>query len=95
VFTARYALSPYIKQIRFVSKGLMVYWKVVVVSCESRGNYINALRRQNLDLFILNFVLDEVTTWLLKVNGTAFLKCTGPLSGDQLVCFDCEDILTE
>jgi hypothetical protein len=24
VFTARYALSPYIKQIRFVFKGLMV-----------------------------------------------------------------------
>jgi hypothetical protein len=28
VFTARYALSPYIKQIRFVFKGLKVYWLV-------------------------------------------------------------------
>jgi hypothetical protein len=26
VFTARYALSPYIKQIRFVFKGLITQW---------------------------------------------------------------------
>jgi hypothetical protein len=31
VFTARYALSPYVKQIRFVFKGLMVVVVVVVV----------------------------------------------------------------
>jgi hypothetical protein len=33
VFTARYALSPYIKQIRFVFKGLIVhaYWRLFEV----------------------------------------------------------------
>jgi hypothetical protein len=34
VFTARYALSPYIKQIRFVFKGLMMF--VLLLSARGR-----------------------------------------------------------
>jgi hypothetical protein len=30
MFTARYALSPYIKQIHFVFKGLMLYAEMVM-----------------------------------------------------------------
>jgi hypothetical protein len=43
VFTARYALSSYIKQTRFVFKGLMFYKAKVAVCSEIRTKHINAM----------------------------------------------------
>jgi hypothetical protein len=41
VFTAQYALSPYIKQIRFIFKGLMVtFGGVIVIKFVIRDNFI-------------------------------------------------------
>jgi hypothetical protein len=48
VFTARYALSPYIKQIRFVFKGLIIkpqlHWIIVALQSEFSCCLINAQR---------------------------------------------------
>jgi hypothetical protein len=49
VFTARYALSPYIKQIRFVFKGLMLYREIIAVCSETHTKHINTLCGQNVE----------------------------------------------
>jgi hypothetical protein len=53
MFTARYALSHYIKQIGFVGKGLMLYREIIAVCSEIHTKHINTLCRQNLE--VLNF----------------------------------------
>jgi hypothetical protein len=49
VFTARYALSPYIKQIRFVFKGLILYRDIITVCVEFHIKYINTLCGHNVE----------------------------------------------
>jgi hypothetical protein len=44
VFTARYALSPYIKQIRFVFKGLIIFKEIIAVSVETHVEDVNTRR---------------------------------------------------
>jgi hypothetical protein len=53
VFTARYALSPYIKQIRFVFKGLMLYREIIAVCSEIHKKHINTLCGQNVEFLNL------------------------------------------
>jgi hypothetical protein len=43
VFTARYALSPYIKQIRFVFKGLILYLTLVRLDLECASTVWNSI----------------------------------------------------
>jgi hypothetical protein len=47
VFTARYALSPHIKQIRFVFKGLMLFVDKDTACCRNNMKHVNKISNAN------------------------------------------------
>jgi branched-subunit amino acid transport protein AzlD len=60
VFTARYALSPYIKQIRFVFKGLIA--SVLFVSC-FKSVKIRDLTMVSVEVAVVGFVCRHAIWW--------------------------------
>jgi hypothetical protein len=61
VFTARYALSPHIKQIRFVFKGSVLYREIIAVCSEIRTKHVNTLCGQRVEILNIKPVAHEVT----------------------------------
>jgi hypothetical protein len=49
VFTARYALSPYIKQVRFVFKGLIQNQAMRMIQGSIKSTLINSNTSHNID----------------------------------------------
>jgi hypothetical protein len=60
VFTARYALSPYIKQIRFVFKGLIYV---------SNAYFSGALHEENVTEFLARSKLKKRPSFVSRVGG--------------------------
>jgi hypothetical protein len=65
VFTARYALSPYIKQIRFVFKGLRTYYREIQEDVTE--GWISVHKEELRNLYcspnIISMIKSEVIRW--------------------------------